>query len=490
MTYPKSTADADTDANANANADTKADTIERLRAVIKERPSDAPTICARLNLSQPTFSRLWKDAGADMIRFGAARASRYAMTRNIGDAGSVLPIFEALPDGGSAPFGQLRMLQNDWCVFTSANGAGPTLLEGLPFWLQDLRPQGFLGRLVPLAHPDLALPRNIMEWTDDNTLLFLARRGEDVAGNLIVGNESYRRFLSMDQHGAPGQPGQPGQRADVIAQAARASAYASLAERANQGDAPGSSAGGEQPKFTAAVQRADGAIEQVIVKFTPGIASANGRRWADLLIAEHLALCTLRRHGQPACLSQIVMHEDANGDANGDANTGAAASRVYLEVVRFDRCAGGRSPIVSMAGVDCLLGALDKNWTASTMLLRDQRRLSVADWECVRLLEVFGALIGNSDRHPGNLSLTWRPDGSFALAPIYDMLPMMYQPNRQGEVVERQFDIAVLDRLDLRCLPQALMLAAAFWECVIADERISADFKRIARQHAALIAPK
>ncbi|MEB0233458.1 hypothetical protein QN353_21805, partial [Undibacterium sp. 10I3] len=63
--------------------------------------------------------------------------------------------------------------------------------------LQDLRPQGFLGRMVPRMHPDLLLPEKIQDWSDDNALVYLARRGENLPGNLIVGNESYRRFLTL-----------------------------------------------------------------------------------------------------------------------------------------------------------------------------------------------------------------------------------------------------------------------------------------------------
>ncbi len=458
-------------------SDHNTEAIAKLRAVIKEQPADASTLCARLGLSQSGFSRLWKQAGEDIIRFGAARATQYAMTRKVpgmDGLGSILPVFEVQTDGSSLPFGELCVLQNDWYMFTPANSATPQVMQGLPYWLQDLRPQGFLGRLIPRNNPGLHLPSDILLWSDDDTLRFLALRGEDVPGNLILGNTSYRRFFDLPL--------------PLVQATERSQAYATLADLANQGDMPASSAGGEQPKFTAVVQREDGHIEHVIVKFSAPLATEAGRRWADLLAAEHLALETLRQYGLPASLSSVV-----------DTHT-----RTCLEVVRFDRhCMAsndlngtarikhGRTAIVSMAGVDGLLGALDKNWTQSTLLLRDQGRLSMADWEKVRLLDVFGALIGNSDRHPGNLSLTWQQNdggrGRFILAPVYDMLPMMYQPNRQGEVVTRQFDLAVLDRLDLRALPQARQMALSFWARVQQAPRISDGFRQIAQTHARII---
>jgi hypothetical protein len=58
------------------------------------------------------------------------------------------------------------------------------------------RPQGFLGRLVPQHHSDLKLPDRIVDWTDDDVLTYLVKRGEDVGGDLVVGSEAYLRLLT------------------------------------------------------------------------------------------------------------------------------------------------------------------------------------------------------------------------------------------------------------------------------------------------------
>lgn len=446
----------------NSDLVLKTDAVTRLRSLLKEGPVDAPFICAHLNISQPTFSRLWKTAGVDVVRFGLARATQYGITRPIGNMGSVLPLFHVKENGDVVPFGELRTLQRDWNVLIPADGSSPEVVLGLPYFLQDLRPQGFLGRLVPRKYSDLQLPESVQDWSDDDTLRYLAQRGEDVPGNIIVGNESYRRYLTRHASGD----------LDVILESTRPTVYADLAMRANQGDVPGSSAGGEQPKFTSAVLRDDGNVEQVIVKFSPVLSTDSSKRWADLLIAEHLAMETLLMHGIPACKSNIVITEE----------------RTYLEATRFDRVGvHGRAPIVSLTGMDCLLTALDKNWSFSGTLLHDKGWISIADLDTIRLLDVYGALIGNSDRHPGNLSLSWDGDGNFALAPIYDMLPMMYQPNRQGEIIERHFHLSVLDNLDLRYLSQAQVIAVDFWINVMSDARISDDFKTVAERHVAII---
>lgn len=439
------------------------DNIERLRALLKIQPLDAASLSERLGISQPTVSRLLAQAGADVVRVGAARSTRYALTRNIPGIPNELPIFIVAEDGSSAAFGQLRLLQSDWYLFTPANGAAPQLILGLPYWLQDLRPQGFLGRLIPAMHPDLPLPFSISAWSDDDTLYFLARRGEEVIGNLVVGNETYRRLLSAMQ-------------IEAISHLYRASEYHVRALSANQGDAPGSSAGGEQAKFTCLIERPDGSKEHVIVKYSPPSINPAGQRWADLLHAEHLALQTLQQFGIATSHTEIVY----------------CTQRVYLESRRFDRLGEhGRLPVVSMAGVDTLLGAIDQNWSDSSSLLHDHGWLSTEDWQRICLLDVFGALIGNSDRHPGNLSLYWqlgsKAEPQFALAPVYDMLPMFYRPNNQGEIIAREFSLKVLDRLRLTQLAKAWQMALVFWQSVQDDTHISADFKTIATAHQAVL---
>lgn len=444
------------------NSPTRPELLTRLRTLLQSGPIDAASACAHLDISQPTFSRLRKAAGHDIVTLGAARSTRYAMTRQMRDMGSAFPIYEVQPDGSASVFGELRTLESGWTAFVPNDSPTPYIERGLPYFLQDLRPQGFMGRLVPLTHSELHLPAKIRDWSDDDTLAYIARRGENMQGNLVIGNESYRRYLS--QRTVVGD--------DTVPTGSRATVYPHFAHQVNQGTLPASSAGGEQPKFTTAIMRENGDVDHVIVKFSAPIDTPNGRRWADLLIAEHLALESLRAHQVNACRSEIII----------------ADSRVYLEVVRFDRIGlHGRVPIVSLTGIDCLLAALDKNWTSSTRLLLDAGQLPEAHWNTVRLLEVYGALIGNSDRHPGNLSLHWQANQRFTLAPCYDMLPMMYQPNRQGEIVEQAYSTTTLDPLDLRCLPQAIPIAEHFWASVIADTRISDDFKHIARAHVLVI---
>ena len=103
------------------------------------------------------------------------------------------------------------------------------------------------------------------------------------------------------------------------------------------------------------------------------------------------------------------------------------------------------------------------------------------------MLDAFGALIANTDRHHGNVSLLLH-EHRWQLAPAYDMLPMYYAPV-VGEVVERDWASQLprpnADTLSVR--PQARALALQFWQSAAADERISAEFHAVAKVNAGLV---
>ncbi len=442
------------------------DQITTLRRILSRQPADAKTLSSELGISQPTFSRLWPAAGNDICILGAARSTRYALTRPVRDLGSTLPVYRIDALGATHHFCDLIVLAGHWYAVQLSGSTETTLCEGLPTFMQDLRPQGFLGRTIPKDNADLDLPPDVLKWSDDDVLYYLARRGENSMGNLLVGSESYRRYRQALEKGAQ----------DLITETDRYQRYPELAGRALRGDLPGSSAGGEQPKFLATISgdEADQPSRHVIVKFSAGIDTPGGRRWGDLLIAEHHALKTLELHGIAAAKSDILISQN----------------RVFLESTRFDRQGlQGRLPMLSLAGLAGETGALDKPWSYVANLLCNQRRFTPSDLDVIQLLDLYGALIGNTDRHQGNLSLSWGTGQQLSLLPCYDMLPMLYRPNTQGEVVDRRLTLDAMDKLDLRQLPRAAMLAGQFWTAVLADDRVSDDFKTVARRHLDDAAP-
>ena len=99
----------------------------------------------------------------------------------------------------------------------------------------------------------------------------------------------------------------------------------------------------------------------------------------------------------------------------------------------------------------------------------------------------FGQLIGNTDMHYGNVSFWLTPRRPFRLAPLYDMLPMFYRPNREGMISWQPIAPAYPPPEELRYWNRAVRLAVAFWQRVQGDERISPAFRSLAAQNEAVV---
>jgi hypothetical protein len=330
------------------------------------------------------------------------------------------------------------------------------LHDGLPWFLSDMRPQGFMGRTFVQAHPELNLPVDLRYWSDDDALRALVQMGDDLPGNLIVGQPALDRYLRQ----VPPQ-------ADV---AQPDLDYPRLADLVMQGTQAGSSAGGEQPKFCA---RLDEPAHQrpVLVKFSPAGDAPADQRTRDLLVCEHLALQTLADAGLPAAQTRIV----------------AAGGRVFLESTRFDRTAQGRLGMVSLLVYDAqYVGQMD-NWAATAQRMAARQLVTAQDAGHLKLLDAYGQLIGNTDRHYGNISFLLHKD-DWQLSPTYDMLPMLYAPIH-GEVVARDFAARPLhpSASTLAVWPQAKALAAQFWQTAATDGRISEGFRALALANVAVV---
>jgi hypothetical protein len=133
------------------------------------------------------------------------------------------------------------------------------------------------------------------------------------------------------------------------------------------------------------------------------------------------------------------------------------------------------------------VGEMD-NWAATANRMQARGLLTAADARTLCLLEAYGQLIANTDRHYGNISLLLQDD-DWALSPTYDMLPMLYAPVG-GELVPRDFAARPLQptAATLPQWEQAHALALAFWHSAAADARVSAEFRAIAVENARHIA--
>lgn len=436
---------------------------ENLIAALRRQNGHAssPELQAQLGVSQPTVSRLLAPllATGQVVKVGAARAQRYLLPRDVPGVGRQVIIHQVQPGGEVQVFGTLYPLVGGgfWMEEADKSHGQSAFHPSLPWFLMDTRPQGFLGRAFVQAHPDLALPSHLAHWRDEHILLALVRAGEDLPGNLLVGTASLDRYLAMPL----------GQSATAVANDPEQD-YPRLALQALVSAAPGSSAGGEQPKFCAVT---DGV--PVLVKFSPTGDAPAGQRWRDLLVCEALALQTLQAAGIAAAQTDIVQ----------------AGGRVFLQSRRFDRTVKGRVGMVSLEMYDAHYIGIGSQWAATAMQTgrAGEESLSAADIQTLCLLDAFGALIANTDRHHGNVSLLLHQH-RWQLAPAYDMLPMFYAPVA-GEVVERDWarQRPRPNAHTLNVWPQARELALQFWQSAAVDARIGDEFRAVARVNAGLV---
>jgi hypothetical protein len=279
----------------------------------------AKEVAGQLRVSQPVVSRLMAQLSDEVLVVGKARATRYAMRRLVSGVGRSVPIYEVGPHAETQKLATLHSLARGFYVETQAHGTG--FYPGLPYFLYDLKPAGFLGRLLPARHPELEAPSDIRMWSDDDCLRYFTRYGWDLSGNLLVGDAAFAAHL---QHLRDAPKG--------LDAASRARAFVRSAENVLESGMAGSSAVGEQPKFLSTV-----AGRQVLVKFSPQVADPVGERVADLLWCEHLMHGVLAARGIPSANSEVVQ----------------AGGRIFLQVERFDReGAGGRHGLLSLTALD------------------------------------------------------------------------------------------------------------------------------------------
>ncbi len=411
-----------------------------LTSLARRGPAAAAELCADLAISQPTLSRLVRSAGNSVLRTGKARAARYVRTRELQQLGTSLPLQRVDGDGVVAAHGTLTLLHGGGHWLEGPEGAG-TMFVGLPPFAVDMSPQGYLGRAFGARFVELGLPPRITDWNDDHRLIALARRGEDCAGDLIIGTESLDRHLASTL--------------DPVDRAA----YPELARRSVMGE-PGSSAGGEQPKFLAWSKG-----RHVLVKFVEDDGGGAARRWRELLVCEALALETLREAGMPAATAQAF----------------SVGQYGFLEVERFDRIGQrGRRPLLSLSAVDNEYTGVGGSWTNVATRLHADGYMDAESSRRIRWMDAFGQLIANTDRHLGNFSVIPTGAGRFELAPAYDMLPMLFAPSGTL-VVDRPFQPAPPSSQNLDVWNDAAERAHQFWSRVIECDALTPAFRVRAR---------
>lgn len=450
-------------------------TRESLTPLIRARgPISATELAALLRVNRTTVARSLPDFGDELVTLGATRSTRYLLRREIRNIGSRWPLYRVDADGKAGEWVELEALHDrlwrvnwaanppEWVeLFTKGNG----LWRGFPFFLGDARPQGFLGRAIAVGiSRTLQLPEDPRQWSDEDILVYLQAAGEDLPGNQVLGDDCLRRALARSAD-LPG--------GNAISEPERESFYPVQAVQIAQ-SLPASSAGGEQPKFLATLNHASGGFQPVLVKFSAPMDQPASQRWADLLLCEYHAHQVLGGVG--------LAHEGARLlDAGG---------RRFLEIPRFDRIgAGGRRGVVSLEALaSALIGSLSRNWIDAATEFYGRGLIDDESLATIRRLHAFGELIGNTDMHFGNLAFFLEDSLPLRVTPAYDMLPMLWSPGNQGEIIERQF--APAPPLPAMTEPwcEVAEWAETFWDRVAADARLSPGFARIAGDARTVVA--
>jgi hypothetical protein len=422
-------------------------------------------LAPQLGVSARTVLRLLEELGPDLCRGGVARRTQYAVSRALRGSSAPLPLFQVDTDGRLQEAGILRLLQpgGAWCAldrlgFPVDDDARDGWWPGLPYPLYDMQPQGYLGRqFARQLHLDLEVPDDPRDWGDDEVAWVLGRRGADLPGHLILGEQAARLWQAEVLEPAA-----------VLAESTLLAAYHDSAERSVSLGIAGSSAAGEFPKFLSLRELAGQRTPHVLVKFSG--AGESSQRWADLLVCEHLALSAAQGlSGVEVARTRIL----------------SSKGRTFLESERFDRLGRfGRLPVVSLQAVSGhLLGLSARDWREHARALVDAGFLSPVDAASIGRLWWFGRLIANGDMHLGNCAFRVA-NGRLTPAPAYDMVPMDYAPLPGGELPTKVWQPPLPLPSEHAIWLEACRQALVFWHAAASDSRISAPLRKVFRDNA------
>jgi hypothetical protein len=423
-----------------------------IRDYLRLGPATSKEIQIHTDQSQTAVSRQLRNMGDEVIKLQNGRTPRYALTRNAFGGSDKLPLSMVDAHGNTALAATIRPLVHGGFYVEPATGMPPLLLgesttgyyKDLPYFLLDLCPQGFLGRQIAeeLAQHNSDFPPDPRRWNGNHIGKYLVSNGDDLPGNLKFGEQALLRLRRKPVYTSEDD-------------------YPELADSVMSGNIPGSSAGGEQPKFTAFCGNR---LAHVIVKFSPKGDNDVARRWRDILITEYHAIETMHDNDFPVAETRLIEKK----------------GRLFLESQRFDRSGEyGRLSMISLQSIDAEFTGLGTGWPQVFAALHKKGLVS---WQHVfdaERLWCFGCLINNTDMHLGNLSLAM--EGSvFRLLPIYDMCSMGFAPKSGGEVLPYRFvpsEPKLLNLNDEECSKEIKSMARDFWQRVSEDTRISDEFK-------------
>lgn len=127
-----------------------------IREYLERGPSTSKEIQAATGLSQSSVARQLRRTGDSVIQLHKGRSIRYAATCNAFGSNNKLPLSMVDAYGNTVLIAYIRPLSHGGFFVEPATDIPPLLLgenndglyDDLPYFLFDLRPQGFLGRHI------------------------------------------------------------------------------------------------------------------------------------------------------------------------------------------------------------------------------------------------------------------------------------------------------------------------------------------------------
>ena len=114
--------------------------------VLRHGPATARQLTEALGISQPTLSRRIRELAGAVLILGKGKATRYVLRRGIGGERQ-FPLYRIDERGKAHLFATLCPLYPaDNCAVCDERSGEWQLYDGMPWYLNDLRPIGFLGR--------------------------------------------------------------------------------------------------------------------------------------------------------------------------------------------------------------------------------------------------------------------------------------------------------------------------------------------------------
>lgn len=425
---------------------------QKILEILTLGPSSTRTLAAATGMSRQTVNRKLRALGDSIVKFDKVRPPLYYAVSEAFESGNKILLAAVDPHGNTNLWGVLRPLAHGGFYLENTpitpkvlmGYKGEGLYEGLPYFLDDMRPQGFIGRQIARdlnAQSDI-FPPDPRDWSQEHIGRYLVANGDDLPGNLKIGR------MALDRVRRPPQK-------------SRHEDYPELADKAVQGEIHGSSVGGEQAKFATYSRERE---SHVIVKFSPKGDREIATRWRDILVTEHVASEVLHAHNFPAAELKIFEVKD----------------RLFIESLRFDRTGEyGRLPLISMQAIDNEFSGVGSGWLNVAKELHSRKLISWQHLFDIAVYWGFGKLINNTDMHLGNISFSI--DGSgLSLAPIYDMCSMGFSPKSTGEILPFTFSPPDIDGplgfIGETCA-MIKEMARTFWGKLSENELISAEFK-------------